>query len=190
MVSLHEKYKKEAVPAMIKRFGYRNVMEVPRIEKVTVNCGFGRMVSGKTKEEQRKVQEAIARDLTQICGQRAVITKARRSIAGFKIREGQNIGAKVTLRRKMMYDFLERTIVVALPRSRDFQGISISGIDRGGNLSFGIKEHIAFPEVSPEKINFIFSFEITATTSANNQEEGRALFELLGFPMKKNENKS
>ena len=188
MVSLYEKYKKEAVPAMMKRFGYRNVMEAPRIEKVTVNCGFGRMISGKTKEEQKKVQEAVARDLTQICGQRAVIAKARRSIAGFKIREGQNIGAKVTLRRQRMYDFLERVICVALPRSRDFQGIPASGIDQGGNLSFGIKEHIAFPEVSPEKINFIFSFEITATTTAKNREEGKALFESLGFPIRKNEN--
>jgi len=187
-MSLQEKYKKEAVPAMIKQFGYRNAMEAPRIEKATVNCGFGKMVSGKTKEEQKKIQEAIVRDLAQICGQSAVVTKARKSIASFKIREGQNIGVKITLRRARMYDFLERTITAALPRSRDFQGISAKGVDQDGNLTFGIKEHIAFPEVSPEKINFIFSFEITVTTTARNREEGLALFQTLGFPIKKIEN--
>lgn len=187
-MSLQEKYKKEAVPAMIKQFGYRNAMEAPRIEKATVNCGFGKMVSGKTKEEQKKIQEAIVRDLAQICGQSAVVTKARKSIASFKIREGQNIGVKITLRRARMYDFLERTITAALPRSRDFQGISAKGVDQDGNLTFGIKEHIAFPEVSPEKINFIFSFEITVTTTARNREEGLALFQTLGFPIKKIDN--
>lgn len=151
-------------------------MEVPRIEKVVVNCGFGRMVSGKSKEEQKKIQDAVVRDLTSICGQKAVVTKARRSISSFKLREGQNIGAKVTLRRKRMWDFLERVITVALPRSRDFQGIDPKNIDQDGNLTFGIKEHIAFPEISPEKINFIFGFEITAVTTAANREEGIALF--------------
>lgn len=184
MAYLYEKYKKEAVPAMIKLFGYRNAMEVPRLEKVVVNCGFGRMVSGKTKDEQKKIQDAIARDLTIICGQKAVITSARNSISSFKIREGQNIGVKITLRRKRMYDFLEKAITVALPRSRDFQGISPKGIDQAGNLTFGIREHIAFPEISPEKINFIFSFEITAVTTANNREEGEALFKQLGFPIR------
>jgi large subunit ribosomal protein L5 len=172
------------VPAMMKQFKYRNEMEAPRLEKVVVNCGFGRLVSGKTKDEQKKIQEAIARDLTQICGQRAVVTKARNSISSFKLREGQNIGAKITLRRGRMYDFLEKTIVVALPRSRDFQGIPAKGIDQDGNLTFGIKEHIAFPEVSPEKINFIFSFEITVVTTAKSREEGLTLFKLLGFPIK------
>ncbi len=185
MAYLYEKYTKEAVPQMMKKFGYRNIMEVPRLKKVVINCGFGRMISGKTKEEQRKIQEAVARDLTQLCGQRAVITKARNSIAGFKIREGQNIGAKATLRRAKMYDFLERTITAGLPRSRDFQGISRRGVDEGGNLTFGIREHISFPEISPEKINFIFSFEMTAVTSARSKDEGEALFELLGFPLQK-----
>jgi large subunit ribosomal protein L5 len=184
MAYLYEKYKKEAVPALMKQFGYRNEMEAPRIEKAVVNCGFGRLVSGKTKDEQKKIQEAVVRDLSQICGQRAVVTQARNSISSFKIREGQNIGAKVTLRRKRMYDFLERVITVALPRSRDFQGISSTGVDQDGNLTFGVKEHIAFPEVSPEKINFIFSFEITVVTTAKNKTEGEALFKLLGFPIK------
>jgi large subunit ribosomal protein L5 len=169
---------------MMKQFNYRNAMEVPRIQKVVANCGFGRMVSGKTKDEQKKIQDAVVRDLSQICGQRAVVTKSRNSIASFKIREGQNIGAKVSLRRQRMYDFLEKVITVALPRSRDFQGISSKGVDQAGNLTFGIKEHIAFPEILPEKISFIFSFEITVATTAKNKEEGEALFRALGFPLK------
>ena len=184
MAYLYEKYKKEVVGAMMKQFNYSNPMEVPHIEKVVVNCGYGRMVSGKTKDEQKKIHEAIVRDLTQICGQKAVVTKSKNSISSFKIREGQNIGAKSTLRRKRMYDFLERVITVALPRTRDFQGISATGVDQFGNLTFGIKEHIAFTEVSPEKINFIFSFEITVVTTAKNKKEGETLFKLLGFPIK------
>lgn len=184
MAYLYEKYKKEVVPAMMKQFKYRNSMEAPRLEKVSVNCGFGRLVSGKTKDEQKKIQEAIVRDLTQICGQKIMVTKAHTSISSFKIREGQNIGAKATLRRERMYDLLERVITVALPRSRDFQGISPTGVDRFGNLTFGIKEHIAFPEVSPEKINFIFSFEITVVSTAKTKEEGEVFFRLLGFPIK------
>lgn len=187
MAYLYEKYKKEVLPALMKKFNYRNEMEAPRIEKVVVNCGFGRLISGKTKDEQKKIQEAIARDLSQICGQRAVVTKARNSIAAFKIREGQNIGAKATLRRKRMYDFLERTITVALPRSRDFIGIASKGVDQDGNLTFGIKEHIAFPEISPEKINFIFSFEVTVVTTAKNKKEGEEFFKLMGFPIKEKE---
>jgi large subunit ribosomal protein L5 len=187
MAYLYEKYKKEVVPALVKQFKYSNVMQAPRIEKVVVNCGFGRIVSGKTKDEQRKIQEAIVRDLTQVCGQKAVVTQARNSISTFKIREGQNIGTKVTLRRDRMYDFLERVIDVALPRSRDFQGIPVSGVDQFGNLTFGLKEHIAFPEVSPEKINFIFGFEMTVVSTAKNREEGEALFKLMGFPLKAHE---
>ena len=184
MAYLYEKYKKEVIPAMKKLYGYANDMEVPHLDKVVVNCGFGRMVSGKTKDEQKKIHDAVARDLTQICGQKAVITQARNSISSFKIREGQNIGAKSTLRRKRMYDFLERLVTVAIPRSRDFQGIPSKGIDQFGNLTFGIKEHIAFPEISPEKISFIFSFEITVVSTAKNKEEGEALYKQLGFPIK------
>ena len=176
MAYLYEKYKKEVLPALMKEFKLRNGMEAPRIIKVVVNCGFGRMVSGKTKDEQKKIQDAVARDLTTMCGQRAVVTKAKNSISSFKLREGQNIGAKVTLRRDRMYDFLERVITVALPRSRDFQGISPNGIDQAGNLTFGIKEHICFPEIMPEKINFIFGFEITVVTSAGDRKIGEALF--------------
>jgi large subunit ribosomal protein L5 len=187
MAYLYEKYKKEVLPALVKEFKLSNGMEAPRIVKVVVNCGFGRMVSGKSKEEQKKIQDAIARDITTICGQKAVVTQARRSISSFKLREGQSIGAKVTLRRQRMWDLLERVITVALPRSRDFQGISPKGIDQDGNLTFGIKEHIAFPEISPEKINFIFGFEITVVTTAENREQGVALFKKLGFPIRTEE---
>lgn len=184
MPYLKEKYNNEVVPQMIKDFGYKNQMEVPHLEKVVINCGFGRLISGQTKEEQRKIQEAIAKDLTEICGQKTVITKAKKSIASFKIRQGQEIGCKITLRRQRMYDFLERVILIALPRSRDFNGIDVSGIDQSGNLTFGIREHIAFPEIMPEKIRFIFSFEITVVTTAKNHAEGLALFKHLGFPLK------
>ena len=187
MANLKEKYNKEVVPQMIKEFGYKNRMEVPRLNKVVVNCGFGRLVSGKTKDEQRKIQEAVTRDLTQICGQKAVVTKAHSSIASFKIREGQEIGCKITLRRQRMFDFLDRLILATLPRSRDFQGIPSEGVDQNGNLTFGIKEHIAFPEILPEKVNFIFSFEITVVTTAKNREEGLALLRHMGFPMKTKE---
>lgn len=184
MSYLKEKYNNEVISQMIEDLGYKNKMEVPRLEKVVINCGFGRLISGKTKEEQHKIQEAIAKDLTEICGQKAVITKARKSIASFKIRQGQEIGCKITLRRQRMYDFLERVILIVLPRSRDFNGIAVSGIDESGNLTFGIKEHIAFPEIMPEKIRFIFSFEITVVTAAKNHTEGLALFKHLGFPLK------
>ena len=187
MAYLKEKYNKEVVPAMIKEFGFKNRMQVPRLDKVVVNCGFGRLVSGKTKDEQRKIQEAITRDLTQICGQKTVVTKAKQSISTFKIREGQDIGCKVTLRRGRMYDFLERLILATLPRSRDFQGIPTEGVDQNGNLTFGIKEHIAFPEIMPEKINFIFSFEITVVTTAKDRKTGLSLLRSLGFPMKANQ---
>lgn len=184
MAYLKEKYNKEVVPAMIKEFGFKNRMEVPRLNKVVINCGFGRMVSGKTKDEQRKIMEAIVRDLTQICGQKIVVTKARQSISSFKIREGQEIGCKATLRRDRMYDFLERLILTTLPRSRDFQGIPSEGIDQDGNLTFGIKEHIAFPEILPEKINFIFGFEVTVVTTAKDRKTGTSLLKLMGFPIK------
>lgn len=187
MAYLYEKYKKEVLPALMKEFSFRNEMEAPIVEKVVVNCGFGRMVSGKTKEEQKKIQEAVARDLTLMCGQKAVVTKARNSISSFKLREGQVIGAKVTLRRKRMWDMLERVVTVALPRSRDFQGINSKGIDQDGNLTFGIKEHIAFPEISPEKTSFIFGFEITVVTTAANREQGISLFKKLGFPIRNEE---
>lgn len=181
---LLEKYKKEVVPAMMKKLGYKNLMAVPKIEKVIVNTGFGRLVTGKTADEQKKIVEAIANDLALITGQKPIITKAKTSISGFKTKKGMPLGAKVTLRRKRMYDFLERLIHIALPRSKDFQGIDLKSFDRKGNLTIGIKEHIAFPEVSPEKVKNIFGLEITIVTNSKRKEEGIELLTLMGFPIK------
>ncbi|MGB2762089.1 MAG: 50S ribosomal protein L5 [Minisyncoccales bacterium] len=185
IVKLKDKYIKEVVPAMKKKFGYKNSMAVPKVEKVVVNIGFGRMITDKTSEEKKKIKEAIIHDLALICGQRPILTKAKKSISTFKIREGMEIGAKVTLRKQKMHDFLDRLIHIALPRSRDFQGIEFKSIDEKGNLNIAVKEHISFPEISPEKTRFLFSFEITIVTTAKKREEGLELLRLLDFPIKK-----
>lgn len=184
MLKLKEKYNKEVVPQMMEKFGYKSIMAVPRIKKVTVNTGFGRLVAGKTSEEQKKIYTGILEDLTLICGQRPVLTEAKKSISGFKTRKGMPIGAMVTLRGRRMYDFLERVINIALPRSRDFRGIELKSFDKKGNLTAPIKEHIVFPEVLPEKIKTIFGFEITVVTTSKNREEGIELLKLMGFPIK------
>jgi len=181
---LPEKYKKEVIPAMKEKFGYKNDMTVPRIEKVIVNTGFGRQIAGKTTEEQKKIQDFILEELSLICGQKAVLTKAKKSIAAFKVKEGMPLGARVTLRGKKMIDFLERLIHLALPRSRDFQGIEPKSVDKEGNLTLGIKEHIAFPEILPEKAKNLFGLEITVATTAKTHGEGLELLKLLGFPIK------
>jgi len=185
MISLKDKYQKEVGPAMMKKFGYKSIMAVPKIEKVVINTGLGKLVSDKTGEEQKKIFSAIIEDLSLICGQRPVLTKSKKSIASFKIRAGMTIGAKVTLRGRKMNDFLERIINVALPRSRDFQGIDLKSFDRQGNLTLAVREHIVFPEVSPEKVKLIFGLEITIVTTAENKEESIELLKLLGFPLKK-----
>jgi len=184
MIRLPEKYKKEVIPAMKGEFGYQNDMAVPKIEKVVVNTGFGRLISGKTSEEQKKITGPILEDLSLICGQRPILTRAKKSISSFKIREGMPVGARVTLRRKMMYDFLERLIFIVLPRSRDFRGIDQKSVDKEGNLTVAIKEHIAFPEILPERARIIFGIELTVVTTARNKEEGLELLKLLGFPIK------
>jgi large subunit ribosomal protein L5 len=184
MSYLLKKYNNEVVPAMVKNFGYKSTMAVPRIKKVVVNTGFGRQIAGKSGEEQRKLQKAILDDLSLICGQKAILRPAKKSIASFKTRKGLAIGAACTLRKKRMYDFLERLIQITLPRSRDFQGVDQKGFDKMGNLTMGIKEHIVFSEVSPEKAKNIFGLEITITTNARNKEEGVALLKSIGFPIK------
>lgn len=184
MLRLKEKYTKEAIPAMDGKFSYKNVMAVPKIEKVILNSSFGRLITGKTSEEQKKVVDNILDDLSLIAGQRAVITKAKKAISGFKVRKGMPIGAKITLRKKKMHDFLDRLIHLALPRTRDFRGIDPKSIDKEGDLTIGIKEQISFPEISPEKTRFIFGFEVTIVTSAKKREEGLELLKLLGFPIK------
>ena len=184
MLHLEEKYKKEVVPAMMKEFGYKNRLAVPKIVKVVVNCGFGKLIVGLAKNEQRKIQEHIFRDMALITGQKPSLRKARKSIAGFHLRKGMPIGAKVTLRKKRMYDFLERLIYIALPRSRDFQGLSQNSVDDSGNMTIGIKEHTVFPEISIEKEKAIFGVSITILTTAKTKKEGLTLLKLLGFPIK------
>ncbi|OQX00937.1 50S ribosomal protein L5 [Candidatus Parcubacteria bacterium A4] len=186
MINLKEKYEKEAVPAMIKKFNYRSKMAVPKIGKVIVNCGFGRMVAGKSVNDQKKIQEAVLEDMSSICGQKALLTIGKKSIAGFKIRKGMVLGASVTLRKKRMLSFLDRLINITLPRSRDFRGLESKSFDNSGNLTIGIKEQIIFPEIAPENIKFMFGLEVVVVTTSKKKEEGEELLRLLGFPIKKN----
>lgn len=178
MQSLKIKYEKEAVPAMMEKFGYKNKMAVPRLSKVVVNAGTGKFI-----KETDKIEEVI-NGIAEITGQKPVKTKARKAISGFKIRQGLEIGAKITLHGKRMWQFIERLVNAALPRTRDFQGIEKKSIDEKGNLNIGIREHTIFPEISAEKVKNIFSFEISVVSTAKSREEGRELFKLLGFPIK------
>jgi len=175
---LLEKYRKEIIPAMQKEFNISNVMAVPRIEKVVINTGIGKVA----KED--KVVERIANDLAVISGQKPVLKKAKKSISGFKIREGMNIGITVTLRGKRMYDFVDRLISIALPRSKDFRGIDVKNFDGMGNLNLGIKESSIFPEINYENLKDIFGLQITVMTDARNREKGIQLLKLMGFPIK------
>ena len=184
-MSIKEKYKKNAIPKMKEKFGLKNVMALPKIEKVVINIGFGKIISPKTKDEQKKFTEYVVSNIASVCGQKPVLTKARKSISSFKLREGTVIGAKVTLRGKKMQDFMDKLVNIVLPRSRDFLGLSLKSIDGSGNLNIGIKEHIAFPEISPEKSPLIIGMEITIVTNAKSKEKGLEMFKLLDFPFKK-----
>ena len=184
MMKLKEKYKREVIPRMIEKFGYKNRMAVPRIEKVVVNTGFGRLIAGKTNEEQKKIYDSILEDLSLIAGQRVVLKMAKKSIATFKTRKGMPLGAAVTLRKERMYDFLERLIFFTLPRTRDFRGIEQKSIDGKGNLNYGLKDHTVFVEILPEKVKNVFGLEVTVVTTAKNKEEGIELIKLMGFPIK------
>ncbi len=179
MSRLQSKYIKEVIPSMMEKFGYRNKMAVPRILKATLNSGLG-----KYRQDQ-KVTEEIANDLTTLAGQRAVFTQAKKAISSFKTRQGQVIGIKVTLRGARMYNFLDRLISLALPRSRDFRGLPAKSVDNYGNLNLGVREHIIFPEISHEHVKTIFGLEVSVTTNAKSREEGLELFRLLEFPIKK-----
>lgn len=163
---------------MREKFGYRNDLAVPKILKVTLNSGLG-----KYRQDQKATEE-IANNLTMLAGQRAVFTQAKKAISSFKTRQGQVIGAKVTLRAARMYDFLDRLVSLALPRSRDFRGLEAESVDEHGNLNLGVREHIIFPEISHEHVKTIFGLEVSITTNAKNRKEGLELFRLLGFPMK------
>jgi large subunit ribosomal protein L5 len=178
MARLKEVYKKELAPELKKELGLSNVMEVPRILKVTLNMGVGEALGDK-----KALENAVA-DLTLISGQKPVVNNARKSIAGFKVRQGWPIGTKVTLRSERMYEFLERLISVAIPRIRDFRGISPKQFDGRGNFSMGVSEQIIFPEIDYEKIDKLRGLDITITTSARNDDEGRALLRAFNFPLK------
>jgi large subunit ribosomal protein L5 len=174
-----EKYKKEAVPLMKEKFGYKNDFSIPKIKKIVVNVGVGSVL----RDEQ--IQKLVAKDITAITGQKAVPTIAKRAISAFKVREGMIVGYKVTLRGKMMFDFVDRLINVVIPRIRDFRGLESKSVDKSGNLTIGIKEHIIFPEISQEEIKKIFGLEITINTNAKSKEEALEFFRLMGFPIKK-----
>ncbi len=181
MNRLLERYRKEAVPALLKAFNYRNVMQVPRIEKVVVNIGLGEAL------DNPKALEYAMADLMTITGQRPVQTKARKSIAGFKLREGRVIGMKVTLRRARMWAFLDRLFNIVLPRVRDFRGVSPNAFDGRGNYTLGLKDQLVFPEIEYDKIDKLRGMEITIVTTAKNDDQARALLELLGMPFRKKE---
>ena len=178
MEMLREKYEKEVVPALMKKFNYSSIMEVPKLDKIVINIGLG-----ETKDNPKALDNAI-NDLTLITGQRPVITKAKKSIAAFKLREGAKIGCKVTLRSGKMYDFAYKLFNVALPRVRDFRGVSGNSFDGRGNYSMGVKEQLIFPEIEYDKIDKIRGMDIIFVTTAKTDEEAKELLSLLGMPFK------
>lgn len=178
MARLFEIYKKDVAPKLSEKFGYKSVMEIPRITKITLNMGVGEAVADK------KVLEHAVGDMVKIAGQKPVVTKARKSIAGFKIRDGYPIGCMVTLRGPRMYEFLDRLVTVALPRVRDFRGIAAKGFDGRGNYNMGVKEQIIFPEIEYDKIDALRGMNISITTTAKTDEECKALLAAFKFPFK------
>lgn len=179
MARLKDHYQKELAPKLMQELQLKNVMEVPRVEKVVINMGLGEAI------QNIKVLESAVEELSRITGQKAVITRAKRSIATFKLREGMPIGCMVTLRRERAYEFLDRLINVALPRVRDFKGVSPKGFDGRGNFTLGIREQLIFPEIDIEKIDKVKGLNVTVVTSARTDEEGRALLTALGMPFRK-----
>ncbi|MBE0600058.1 MAG: 50S ribosomal protein L5 [Burkholderiaceae bacterium] len=178
MARFLEQYREKVTPDLVAKFGYKSVMQVPRITKITLNMGVGEAVADK------KVLEFAAGDLTKIAGQKVVITKARRPIAGFKIREGYAIGCMVTLRGVRMYEFLDRLVTVALPRVRDFRGVSGKAFDGRGNYNLGVKEQIIFPEIEYDKVDVLRGLNISITTTAKTDEEAKALLSAFRFPFR------
>ncbi len=177
---LRQRYRDEVVPAMQREFGYANPMQIPRLEKVVVNIGLGEAI------QNAKALDAAVKDLGQITGQKPIVTRAKRSIAQFRLRTGMPIGAKVTLRGQRMYDFLERTMRLALPRIRDFRGIAIRSFDGRGNFSLGLREQLVYPEIDYDKIDRLRGLEVSIVTTAATDEEGRKLLQLLGMPFQAN----
>jgi len=184
MTTLEKKYKEKVISEMMQKFAYKNKMSVPKITKVTVNTSFGKEVANKTSGEREKMQNLILNDIALIAGQKPTLIKSKKSIAGFKLREGLEIAAMVTLRKSRMWDFLERLISISLPKSRDFKGLEPTSVDKGGNLNIGFREHINFPEIFTDKEKTIFGLQITVSTNAKDHNKGLELFKLLGFPIK------
>jgi large subunit ribosomal protein L5 len=176
---LYDKYKKEAVPALVKKFNYTSVMQCPRLDKVIVNIGCGDATGNE------KLLDDSVKELTQITGQKPVVTKAKKSIATFKLREGDKIGCKVTLRGQRMYEFLDKLFNISLPRTRDFRGVSKTAFDGRGNYTFGIKEQLIFPEINYEQVNRVRGMDIVVVTTAKSDEEAKELLTLLGVPFAK-----
>ncbi|HKJ64358.1 MAG TPA: 50S ribosomal protein L5 [Desulfopila sp.] len=179
MGALREYYEKECVPALTKEFGYANVMEIPKLEKIVLNMGLGEAV------QNPKIIEGAVEELTRIAGQKAVVTKAKKSIATYKLREGMPIGCRVTLRGERMYDFFSKLVNISLPRVRDFRGLSPKGFDGRGNYSMGVKEQIIFPEIDYDRIDKIKGLNITIVTTAADNASGRSLLKLMGMPLRK-----
>ncbi len=179
MAKLHDVYRQKVAKELMTQFGYQTVMQVPRIEKITLNMGVGEALADK------KILENAVADLAALSGQKPLITKARKSVAGFKIREGYPIGCKVTLRGERMWEFLERLICIAMPRIRDFRGVSPKSFDGRGNYSMGVREQIIFPEIDYDKVDKVRGLDITITTTAKSDEEGRALLAAFSFPFRK-----
>lgn len=179
MVSMKEYYQNDCIPQLMKEFGYTNIMEVPKIKKIVLNMGLGDGV------QNPKAVDQAALELTQIVGQKAVVTRAKKSIATFKLRQGMPIGARVTLRKDRMYDFLSKLVHIALPRVRDFRGLSPKMFDGRGNFSMGVREHIIFPEIDYDQVEKIRGLNISIETSAKTDEEGRFLLQILGIPFRK-----
>lgn len=175
---LKEIYKKQAVPEMVKQFSYSNVMQVPRLDKIVLNVGLGEAI------QNIKLLDAAQKELQMITGQKAVVTKARKSIATFKLRKGMPIGCMVTLRGNMMYEFLDRLVSIALPRIRDFRGVSGKSFDGRGNYALGIREQIIFPEIDYEKVEMVHGLDINICTTARNDKESKALLRLMGIPFR------
>ncbi len=178
MEKLREQYEKEVIPALMKKFEYKSIMQVPKLEKIVINIGLG-----DTRDNPKSLENAVA-DLTQITGQKPMITKAKKSIAAFKLREGANTGCKVTLRKDKMYDFAYKLFNVALPRVRDFRGVSANSFDGRGNYSMGIKEQLIFPEIEYDKIDKLRGMDIIFVTTAKTDEEAKELLTLLGMPFR------
>ena len=178
MEILKEQYEKEVVPALIKKFGYKSIMQVPKLDKIVINIGLG-----DTRENPKALENAM-KELAQITGQKPIVTKAKKSIAAFKIREGQDLGCKVTLRKDKMYDFAYKLFNVALPRVRDFRGMSPDSFDGRGNYSMGLKEQLIFPEIEYDKVDKLRGMDIIFVTTAETDEEARELLRLLGMPFK------